>query len=455
MYIEILLLVLALVLATYLTSLSLALHLLSPSALERYLQQRGEIDRGAWLRKNLSAANISVSLLQIVARVGFFVLVLLMFIPDDSTAMSLGTVVLAGGITVISLWISSTIIAGSIARYAPVGLVANSLTFLRFITFLFSPLSRALAFIDETIRRLSGANLINDERLIEEELLDRIEDTQKEGALEEDAAEMIENIVEFRSTDVGEVMTPRTDIEGIELTNDIEAIREFIVRVGHSRIPIFENNLDHIRGVLYVKDLVPFLGRDCDHFELAPLLRQPLRVPETKPLRDLLSEFKRSEVHMAIVIDEYGGTAGLVTIEDVLEEIVGEIHDEHEPEDEEEPTLDVVDDTHAEVDGRFHIDDLNERLGLTLPENEEYETIAGFLMARFGHVPRAGEIYEEKGAALFTVLDATPTHVARIAIELVKAPDTNGGVSQNGNGNGNGHSDRDRADQTITADRGK
>ena len=190
---------------------------------------------------------------------------------------------------------------------------------------------------------------------------------------------MIENIVEFRSTDVGEVMTPRTDIEGIELTDDLEAIREFIVRVGHSRIPIYAENLDHIRGVLYVKDLIPFLGRDCDGFHLEPLLRQPLRVPETKPLRDLLSEFKRSEVHMAIVIDEYGGTAGLVTIEDVLEEIVGEIHDEHEPDDVDEPTLDVVDDTHAEVDGRFHIDDLNERLGLTLPENEDYDTIAGFL----------------------------------------------------------------------------
>ena len=447
MIIEMLLLLFSLIIATYLTALSLALHLLSPSALERYLQQRGETRRGAWLSRNLALANISVSLLQIVARVSFFVLVLLVLLPDESAAVTWRTLLLAGAITVLGLWLSSTVIASAIARYAPIGLVANSLTFLRVITFALGPLARSLAFIDETIRRLSGANLVDDDRLIEEELLDRIEDTQKEGALEEDAAEMIENIVEFRSTDVGEVMTPRTDIEGIEMTDDLEAIREFIVRVGHSRIPVYIDNLDHIRGVLYVKDLIPFLGRDCQDFRLEPLLREPLRVPETKPLRDILAEFKRSEVHMAIVIDEYGGTAGLVTIEDVLEEIVGEIHDEHEPDHEEEPTLDVLDDTRAEVDGRFHIDDLNERLGLALPENEDYDTIAGFLMARFGRVPRAGEKHEEKGAALFTILDATPTHVRRIAIELVRAPE-NGQVPQNGNG--------ERAAQTVAAaDRAK
>ncbi len=123
---------------------------------------------------------------------------------------------------------------------------------------------------------------------------------------------------------------------------------------------------------------------------------------------------------MAVVIDEYGGTAGLVTIEDVLEEIVGEIHDEHEPNGE-EPVLVTIDDRHAEADGRYHIDDLNEQLGLTLPEDDDFDTIAGFLLAQLGHVPRVGETFEAHDAR-FTALAATPTHVQRVGIELLASP---------------------------------
>ena len=128
---------------------------------------------------------------------------------------------------------------------------------------------------------------------------------------------------------------------------------------------------------------------------------------------------------MAIVIDEYGGTAGLVTIEDVLEEIVGEIHDEHEPDDEAEPTMNRIDDSHAEVDGRYHIDDLNEMLGLDLPEDEEYDTIAGFVLAILGHVPEVGEAFQSHDAR-FTALAAAPTHVQRVGIELLSSSPLNG-----------------------------
>ncbi|MHC4710518.1 MAG: hemolysin family protein [Planctomycetota bacterium] len=236
---------------------------------------------------------------------------------------------------------------------------------------------------------------------------------------------MLENVVEFTSTDVAEIMTPRTDIDGIELTNDLAAIRTFISEVGHSRIPVYKENLDHVIGILYVKDLIPYLGQDANNFTLEALLRQPIIVPETKPVRELLADFQKSEVHMAIVIDEYGGTEGLVTIEDVLEEIVGEIRDEHEPAGEEEPSLVSIDATHAEVDGRYHIDDLNERLGLRIPEDDDFDTVGGFVLAQLGHVPSEGEMFESHDAR-FTALATAPTHVQRVAIELLRAPKSNG-----------------------------
>ena len=248
-----------------------------------------------------------------------------------------------------------------------------------------------------------------------------IEAKHREGELAGAAATLLENVVDFTSTDVGEVMTPRTEIEGIEMTDDLSAIRAFILEAGHSRIPVFEEDLDHITGILYVKDLIPFIGEDASAFSLQPLLRRPIIVPETKPVADLLADFQQAEVHMAIVVDEYGGTAGLATIEDVLEEIVGEIYDEHEgDDDDEEPQLTKVASGIWEVDGRFHIDDLNEAIESTLPEDDEYDTVGGWFTAQFGQVPVAGASIELHDL-IFTVMAAEPTHVTRLRIAHAEA----------------------------------
>ena len=151
-------------------------------------------------------------------------------------------------------------------------------------------------------------------------------------------------------------------------------------------------------------------------FRLQPLLRSPIVVPETKVVADLLADFQQSEVHMAIVVDEYGGTAGLVTIEDVLEEIVGEIKDEHEGDVEEEPELRSTANGSYEVDGRFHVDDLNEALELNLPEDEEYDTVGGYLMACLGRVPDQGDSWDSENVRL-TALETTATQVSLIGIE--------------------------------------
>ena len=417
----------ALVAAIWLAALTLALVQQSRAAAAQQLEERGKPKGAQWLSARFHTAIFAASLLRTVARLAFFALVVAEVVElggPERAALTWTHLLIAGVIAVPVLWVFTSVLSAALARYAAAGLIARGLPLIRAMTWLCFPLIKAVSFIDEAVRRLSGANLREQEDR-EAELLRSIEETQREGGLDEEAASMLENVVEFTSTDVAEIMTPRTDIDGIELTDDLAAIRSFISEVGHSRIPVYKENLDHVIGILYVKDLIPFLGQDADNFNLEALLRQPIIVPETKPVRELLADFQKSKVHMAIVIDEYGGTEGLVTIEDVLEEIVGEIRDEHEPAGEEEPSLVSIDETHAEVDGRYHIDDLNERLGLRLPEDDDFDTVGGFVLAQLGHVPSEGETFESHDAR-FTALATAATHVRRVAIELLRAPKPNG-----------------------------
>jgi len=425
-----------LIVASYLAALILALHRKRRAALQRRFEQRDAAARGEWLTRNRPGVLMTLSLLRTAARLAFFVLVLVEVVGlGEAASLTVSGLLIAAGISTIALWLCSSVVGLAIAEHAGVGLIVFSMPLVRVAGIAGRPLAKLLAFIDEAVRRLSGANLR--EQVAEEELLRSIEETHMEGGLDEESAEMLENVVDFRSREVSEIMTPRTDIEGIELTNDLDQIRDFIDRAGHSRIPVYRGNLDQILGILYVKDLVRYFGSEAPDFDLEAMLRKPIVAPETKSVPDLLRDFQRSEVHMAIVIDEYGGTAGLVTIEDVLEEIVGEIHDEHEPEDEEEPTLSEIDESRVEVDGRYHIDDLNERLGLDLPEDADYDTVAGYVLATLGRVPSVGDSFEAHNAR-FTAIAATETHIQKVAIELLEPAAANGRLD-NGNGNGNGN----------------
>lgn len=412
--------VLVLIVAALSSALAIALMTFSRATMERRLDERNKARVGQWLLEHLDEANHTVGLLRIAARMAFFLLVLVNMIGlGEEAEFTLANLALASAVTLACLWVFTSVLSTALARYSGVGLIIATLPVIRALTVLFLPLTKAVSLIDEIVKRLSGANL-READAAEEDLLRTIEETQREGVLDEEAATMMENVVDFSTTDVAEVMTPRTDIEGIELTDDLSAIRAFIVEAGHSRIPVYVESLDNIIGILYAKDLMPYLGEDASNFVLRPILRQPIIIPETKQVRELLADFQSSEVHMAIVVDEYGGTEGLVTIEDVLEEIVGEIHDEHEPEDEEDPSFTRIDDMRAEADGRYHIDDLNEAMGLALPEDDEYDTLGGFVLAQLGRVPGTGESFEAHDIR-FTMLASTRTHIQRIGIELLSA----------------------------------
>jgi len=412
--------IVVLLVTTLLSAINLALVQVSDSALERRLERSGRGESGRWIFGRKEEVDHAVAFLRTMGRIGFFALVLVEVVGQGGS-ITWPPVLGSFGVAAVLLWFFTSVLSAAVARHASAGLLSGTLPLLHLLDVALRPLTTVASVVDEAVKRLVGANLVQDEA--EEDLLRSIEDTERQGGIDATSAQMMENVVEFSDTLVASIMTPRTAIEGLEYTDDLAAIRGFIHEEGHSRVPVFEESLDHVVGVLYVKDLVRWIGADARDFKLRPLLRQPIRVPESKRVSELLREFQRGKVHMAIVVDEYGGTAGLVTIEDVLEEIVGEIRDEHDTGDAGEPVAREVAQGVLEADGRFPIADLNARLETQLPQDEGFDTIAGFVLDRLGCVPETGAVVEGSGVRV-RVLAATPTTVTKVAVERLPAART-------------------------------
>ncbi len=410
------LLFILIVVATWSATIERAMLMTTPVVLQHELELKGSAQRGIWIEKEYEPALQSLLLLKMIS----FVCMIYTFVAIvGKSPLTLQAYITSAVLAVIVFWLTASVISSAIARAVPIGVVVKSWYFLRLASCLNPAYRWWVEGWAEIARRLTGANLKQSDGInnLEEQLLRSIEHSQREGGIPAEAAEMLENVVDLSDTDVGEIMTPRTDIEGIEITNNIADIRSFVLESGRSRIPVYEENLDQILGILYVKDMIGFLGSNANEFELKQILRKPIVVPDTKPVQELLADFQTSEVHMAVVIDEYGGTAGLVTIEDVLEEIVGEIRDEHDDAEIDEPELKRFNENVVHVDGRYSLDDFNDALGLELPEDEEYDTIAGFILAQLGHVPEQGESLETHGLKI-TAIECSATQINRLSIDF-------------------------------------
>jgi putative hemolysin len=260
----------------------------------------------------------------------------------------------------------------------------------RLLSMVALPAVKLVSFLSDLIVRPFGVHVrFTNPILTEEELKMLVEAGEEGGVIEEGERDMIHSIFDFTDTVARQVMVPRTDMDAAPVTSTLDELLDVITNSGHSRIPIYEDNVDNIIGVVHAKDLLPVLRQDKHLFEIQAVMREAYFIPETKDVGELLAEFKRGHVQMAIVRDEYGGTAGLVTVEDLLEEIVGEIRDEY---DIEEPLIDVIDVNHAIVSARMGVDDLNEQMDMDIPEDEEYETIGGFVFDQFGRQPDEGEV---------------------------------------------------------------
>jgi putative hemolysin len=293
-----------------------------------------------------------------------------------------------------------------------------ALTLSAFVDFLLRPLSplvSLLTFITTTVSRALGAGQMDESQMSTQELRFIVERGAEQGTLEAEEEQMINAVIELGDRRVHEVMIPRIAIVALPSTAGLEEAIDKVVEEGHSRVPVFEESIDEVVGILYAKDLLPFLkGPNQGRPNLRSLLRTPVFVPESMSIDDLLHEFQRRKVHIAIVLDEYGGTAGLVTIEDLLEEIVGEIQDEY---DVEEPMIVKISDDEARVDGRAAVDDLAELFDTQfgLEDEDEYDTVGGLIYHRVGGIPSPGDQVEVDGLQL-TVESTDGRRVGKVLV---------------------------------------
>jgi putative hemolysin len=254
-------------------------------------------------------------------------------------------------------------------------------------------------------------------RQIVEGLREVIADSEISGDLDETEREIIGNVMEFRDVDIAAVMTPRTEVRGVEIDESLLSAVQRMAESGHSRIPVYEGSLDRIVGVLTARDLLQAAGeRGMQEQPLRAILRPAYFVPETKHLSDLLAEFRREKIKLAIVLDEYGGTAGLVTLGDIIREIVGDIRDEFD-----EAGVHPIrrlSDGRIEIDAGLHVSEVNREVGAEIPEDGGFETLAGYVLAELGHFPKRGESFAARPFE-YTVLDANDRRVIRVGLRPI------------------------------------
>jgi putative hemolysin len=334
----------------------------------------------------------------------------------STTALIIVTVVLALYTIVFAELVPKSLALSNPERYALVLAVPVD-----FIARLLGPVIALLTGVTRAVTGVFGVTRNQEAEITAEELRLIVERGGEQGVLEAEEEQMINAVIELGERRVHEVMVPRVSIAGLSVEATFEEAIDLVIQEGHSRVPVYEDSIDEVVGILYAKDLLPYLKSDAEaHPPLRKLLRPPVLVPESMTIDDLLHELQRRKVHLAIVLDEYGGTAGMVTIEDLLEEIVGEIQDEY---DVEEPMIVKLSDTEARVDGRADVDaldDLFDDLNLELEDAEEYDTVGGLVFHRIGKVPSPGDRVQLDGLSL-TVESTDGRRVGKVLV--VRNPD--------------------------------
>ena len=323
----------------------------------------------------------------------------------ESAALIVVTIILALFTIVFAELIPKAIALGAPERFAlilsrPIDVLARVL----------GPVVSVLNGITRWVARSLGVELNQEASISAEELRLIVERGGEQGVLEAEEEQMINAVIELGDRRVHEVMVPRVAIASVPADATLEEAIDLVVEVGHSRIPVYHDTIDEIVGILYAKDLLPYLKRDAGpRPALRKLLRPPVLVPESMTVDDLLHEFQRRKVHIAVVLDEYGGTAGLVTIEDLLEEIVGEIRDEYDVES--EPIVDEGSGRFV-FSGKVNIDEVAQRLDIEI-EREGFETVGGYLLSHLGRVPAKGERFELDGLSV-EVIDAERRRINKV-----------------------------------------
>ena len=320
-----------------------------------------------------------------------------------------------GGMTILLLIfgeITPKIVAKAYSTHISMAVVQ----LVNFLSRILLPITRILMFISKVIAKIFGVKIDNIALIItEEEIKSVVSVGEEEGVIEEEEKRMIHSIFEFTDTTVKEVMIPRTTVFAIEATKTLEEVWDTVLANGYSRIPVYDGRIDNVIGVFYIKDLFNIIREGNLNIQIKNFIREAYFVPETKGLVEMLEEFKKKQIHMAIVLDEYGGTAGIITIEDLIEEIVGDINDEFDNEHDKE--IKKVAENKYIVDALLDIEYINEEIGIKLPTSEEYESLGGYIYSALGRVPlEKDSIFNEDNTVEIKVLQVDNKRIVKALI---------------------------------------
>ena len=306
----------------------------------------------------------------------------------------------------------------SIAIQRPVATTMRIAAPLQFFYYIFRPIIWLLNGFANFLLRLVGIEVHGHEtNHSSEELQYLLEKGKESGVLNNAEHELIKNVFDFNERIVKNIMIPRTKIVAVEVTDTAEGLITTATEEGYSRIPIYDDNIDQIVGIVHTKDLLPIIVQGKE-VVLKNIIRKPYFIPETKKINDLMAEFQQKRIQIAIVLDEFGGTAGMVTLEDIVEELVGEIQDEY---DEETPVVEKISETEYMVDAGANVHDVNGYLPLELPESSDYDTMAGLVSHYFEKIPDVGEVRKAAGYS-FTIIKKTQQNIEFVKLELMETP---------------------------------
>ena len=289
-----------------------------------------------------------------------------------------------------------------------------------------APLAPLFRLLNKKMKKImEDAPEPEDKASLEDEILDitknaaRMED-EPDGQLEEGEKRMIRGIFDLQDMAVKEIMTPRVDVVAIPLSSSIEEAKQIFVASGHSRIPVYGRSIDEIRGIIYAKD---FLAIPQDKKSLAGMIHTPIFIPETKAVDELLEEIKRTRNHFAVIIDEYGGTSGIVTFEDIIEEIVGDVRDEYDSAEDAVEKPQLLPDGSVLLEARTPVSDVNEILDIDIPDSEHADTIGGYICAELGRIPEQGETYTAPGLFRAEIVKADKRKIQKLKLTVPENED--------------------------------